>query len=416
MGSVSRAEPGRPRHDGLGPDFWRFAAAYSGIALADGVRFAALPLLAASITRSPLAVAAVTAAQSAPWLVANLPSGVFVDRHDRGQIMRWAAALRIGLMVILVATLLGHLVSIGLLIGLGFLLGCADTFGANASVGLVRGLVRAAHLERANGVVGGVNSVGTGLVGPALGSVLFAVADFLPFAADTMAVLIALALLLSLRGGFRAEPSSLPGRSAGIWREMAEGISWLWQHRALRVLALLVAASNLAWGMAQGILVLFVLEVMHLPRAAFGPLIASLALGGLAGAVLGGRFGSRWRTPKMLAGILATEAAALALAGAFPTVGAVVAALVVAGLASAIWDVLVVAFRQRVVPDHLLGRVTSGFRFVGIGAAPVGAVLGGLVAAAGGLRAPFFLGAAVMVLASVAALAYLRSEDLRVAS
>ena len=161
------------RGGGLGGNFWRFAAAYTGIALADGVRVAALPRLAASISRVPLAVAAVAAAETVPWLVANLPSGVLVDRHDRRQIMQAAAVLRIVLMVVLIVTVLAHLVSIGLLIGLGFLLGCADTFGANASVGLVRGLVRLPQLEKANGVVGGVNSVGTNLVGPALGSILW---------------------------------------------------------------------------------------------------------------------------------------------------------------------------------------------------------------------------------------------------
>ena len=406
--------PPRPG-EGLGGDFWRFASAYTGIALADGVRFAALPLLAASITREPLAVAAVGAAQTLPWLVVNLPSGVFVDRHDRLRIMRAAAAVRVALMAILIAALLSHLGSVGLLVGLGFMLGCADTFGGNASVGLVRGLVQRRQLERANGVVGGVNSVAAGLVGPALGSILFATADALPFAADVFAVLISLALLLSLPGTFRAVPAGEPSGSAGIWEEMVEGVRWLWHHRALRILALLVAASNLAWGMAQGILVLFVLEVMRLPRAAYGPLVASLAMGGLTGAVLGGRFGGRWRTAPVLAGILGAQAAALALAGAVPTVAAVVVAMVVAGLAAAVWDVMVVAFRQRVVPDHLLGRVTSGFRFVGIGAAPAGALLGGLLAAATGLRAPFFAGAGLMAVASLAALALLRPDDLRVA-
>lgn len=116
----------------------------------------------------------------------------------------------------------------------------------------------------------------------------------------------------------------------------------------------------------------------------------------------------------MLAAILAAQAAALALATAVPTVAAVVVvAMVVASLAAAFWDVMVVAFRQRVAPDHPLGRVTSGFRFVGIEAAPVGALLGGMLAAAAGLRAPFFAGAAVLAVASLAALAGPRAEDLR---
>lgn len=44
--------------------------------LGDGVTRAALPLLAASITRSPTAVAAVTLAESLPWLLFALPGVV----------------------------------------------------------------------------------------------------------------------------------------------------------------------------------------------------------------------------------------------------------------------------------------------------------------------------------------------------
>src|SRR5262249_35356332 len=48
----------------------------------DGVRLAALPLLAAQLARSPAAVAAVTAVQSLPWLIGP-GLGVIVDRNDR---------------------------------------------------------------------------------------------------------------------------------------------------------------------------------------------------------------------------------------------------------------------------------------------------------------------------------------------
>jgi hypothetical protein len=52
----------------------------------DGVRLAAFPLLAAQLTRSPTAVAAVTAAQSLPWLLIGAGVGVVVDPDLR----KWA--------------------------------------------------------------------------------------------------------------------------------------------------------------------------------------------------------------------------------------------------------------------------------------------------------------------------------------
>ena len=53
------------------------------------------------------------------------------------------------------------------------------------------------------------------------------------------------------------------------------------------------------------------------------------------------------------------------------------------------WNVVTVSLRQQVVPAHLLGRVNSVYRMLGWGLMPVGALAGGFVAHAAGLRAPY---------------------------
>jgi predicted MFS family arabinose efflux permease len=92
------------------------------------------------------------------------------------------------------------------------------------------------------------------------------------------------------------------------------------------------------------------------------------------------------------------------------TVRPVVAALgvIAVGTGSTLWNVLTVSLRQRLVPDHLLGRVTAAYRVVGFAAMPVGAVIGGLVAHRWGLRAPFLVGAASLGLAAIALLPIVR--------
>ncbi len=52
--------------------YHRVVAATGLSNLADGIRFAALPLLALQVTASPLFVSAVFAANMAPWLVFGL--------------------------------------------------------------------------------------------------------------------------------------------------------------------------------------------------------------------------------------------------------------------------------------------------------------------------------------------------------
>ena len=77
----------------LGADFGKLwtAAAFSN--LADGVGRVAVPLIATTLTRDPLAIAAIGALAFVPWLVFGLPAGMIVDRYDRRRIMALANAL-----------------------------------------------------------------------------------------------------------------------------------------------------------------------------------------------------------------------------------------------------------------------------------------------------------------------------------
>ena len=71
----------------------------------------------------------------------------------------------------------------------------------------------------------------------------------------------------------------------------------------------------------------------------------------------------------------------------------------IAALLASMWNVITVSLRQAVIPDHLLGRVNSVYRFLGWGMMPIGALIGGVVVAVAdsfvdrqqALRAPFLL-------------------------
>jgi len=62
------------------------------------------------------------------------------------------------------------------------------------------------------------------------------------------------------------------------------------------------------------------------------------------------------------------------------------------GLAVIVWNVITVSLRQSIIPDEILGRVNSAYRFIGWGAIPIGSLVGGLIADNFGLRAPFVAG------------------------
>jgi MFS family permease len=60
------------------------------------------------------------------------------------------------------------------------------------------------------------------------------------------------------------------------------------------------------------------------------------------------------------------------------------------------------SLRQAVTPDRILGRVMTTFRLIGVGSVPIGALLGGVIAAAAGIRVPYWIGAAILVVVTAA--------------
>jgi MFS family permease len=81
------------------------------------------------------------------------------------------------------------------------------------------------------------------------------------------------------------------------------------------------------------------------------------------------------------------------------------------GFAVAMWNVVTVSLRQQIVPSHLLGRVNSVYRMLGWGLMPLGALAGGFVAHAAGLRAPYVVAGALCGLSLLAALPLLLSAS-----
>ncbi len=104
----------------------------------------------------------------------------------------------------------------------------------------------------------------------------------------------------------------------------------------------------------------------------------------------------------MFAAVLAVLAAALALPALWPQPLATAAALAAMGAAGSLYNVTTVAYRQRITPPALLGRVTASYRLFAYGAIPLGAVAGGFVASQLSVRAVFPVAAGIVILAAFA--------------
>jgi MFS family permease len=380
----------------LGPDYRRLWTAAGISTLGDGVRLAALPLLAASITRDPGAVAAVTLAGGLPWLLFSLLSGAVVDRVDRRRVMWMVDSGRALVMFGLATAVVFDAASIPLLVVVAFLLGTGETLFDNAAQSLMPSVAPRERLEEANSRLYAVQITSEEFVGPPLGSLLFAAAIAAPFFLDAGSFVAAAALVLGIRSG-RRSPRPEPGERRSLRTEIVEGLRWLWRHRLLRTLALMLGVWNLLTTASGAVFVLFATEDLHVSTAGYGLLFSAGAVGSIVGSVFATRIvravgpGTALLAAAVVNGLAYFVVALTSNAYLVGIMGAV------GGLVGVTWNVVTVSLRQAIIPDDLLGRVNSVYRFLGWGMMPIGAALGGVIATAFGLRATYWIGGAVLL-------------------
>lgn len=226
----------------LGARFWRIWVAAGVSTLGDGVREVALPLLAVTVTRDPALVAAVSVAGRLPWLLLSLVSGALVDRLDRRRVMGTVDVVRAGIVLSLALAVAVGLTSVALLCIIAFALGTGETLFDNAAQAIMPSVVRRDQLESANSRLYAAQVASFEFVGPPLGALLFATAAEVPFVVDGVSFAVA-ALVLTMAGSYR--PVRPAGPPARLRAEIVEGLRWLWNHRPLRTLGLMLGVWNL---------------------------------------------------------------------------------------------------------------------------------------------------------------------------
>lgn len=350
----------------------------------DGVRFAALPLLAAALSSAPGEVAAVSVGVGLPWLLFGLVAGVVVDRLDRLRLMMATQALRAGAGLVLVLGVATDRLGIPGLALLAFALATCEVVydvGFNSALPAV---VARNDLQRANGRLVTAEVLAVELAGPALGGVLFTLAPVLPLAVDSATFLASALLLVPVA---RAVTVRQPPETSSLRADVLAGLRWFRRHRLVRALTGAAAAVNLGMGGFYAVLVLFARTELGLGPTGYGLLLAGGALGGAAAGPVAGRLSSGPSRRVVVLGA-APAAAACLLAVAFAgRLAVVVVAVALLGWVVTTASVVMVSVRQMLTPDALLGRVVAVHRMCCWGAVPIGAAAAGIVGEAFGVRA-----------------------------
>lgn len=385
--------------------FWRLWVANAVNSVGDGAFVAAMPLLAVTVTRNPIPISAITAAEYLPWLLVSLPAGALVDRYSRVTLMWRFQAFQAAVTIAVALTVGMNASDMPFLIVASFLLGCAQVVITNAAQSVLPQFVPDELLQRANSNQYVVQTIGQASLGPPLGSLLFTITRALPFVVDAGSFAVSAGLLASLPKMDAPTAKRLPMKTA-----IVEGLRWLRGHRLLRVLAVVLGVNSFCNQMGFATLVLLATETLHLSYRAFGLMIVGMGVGSLLGGLVNARLARALGVVPAFVVALAASSVVYAAIGMAPN-SAVLAVLIAAcGLLVTISSVVTVSLRQQLVPNELLGRVNSVFRMLGWGLMPLGALAGGLFAGEIGLRAPFVIAGGLRAAALLAALPLLIAE------
>ena len=371
--------------------------------LGSQVSLLALPLLAVGpLHATALEMGLLTAASTAAFLVVGLPAGVWVDRMRRRRVMIGAD---VGRVIVLgsvpIAYALGDL-TLAQLFVVTLVSGILTVFFDVAYQSYLPALVGRAHLVEGNAKLTGSAQVAA-VAGPSVaGGLVQAIGSSAAVAVDSLSFVVSAAAVGAIRAP-EPKPVVPEGGHPRLLHGIAEGLRFVFGNALLRAIAATTATANLFSGIAAAVEILFLVRQVHASPGVIGLLFTMGGVGGVAGAFAAGPIARRFGGARATILGITASAGALLIPLTMPGGGLLFFGfgMLMVGFSATVYNVNQVSFRQQLCPDRLLGRMNATMRFVVWGVLPVGAVVGGVLGAALGLRTTLWIGALGQALAVV---------------
>jgi MFS family permease len=385
------AEPGAASPGVMAnPDFAKLWAGETVSRIGSQVTQFAMPLVAVlSLNATVFEVGVLNALRFVPVIFVSLFAGVWLDGRRRRPVLiccSLANALLIGLVPL--SASLGFL-SIGLLCAVALLVGTLTVVFDVGALSYVPFLVPRQDLPSANSKIQASNAF-AGIAGPGIAGLLIGLVTApVTLSADAVSYLFSAAGLLSIR---RPEPAPDPAAvRPSVRRSIAEGFHAVYGTPLLRALLTQSALLNIGFGAISTVFTVYGLRVLHLSPLRLGVAVGALAVGALAGSLGASRvqdllgFG-RTLTVAILGVCLSPLLLLIPSGGSGLAMVALIAGWLGHGCGISIWNVNTITMRQALTPMHVLARMNATYRMLLFGALPLGAMAGGLLGSAFGLR------------------------------
>jgi MFS family permease len=313
--------------------------------------FAIFGIVTFQLHGTPFQVSMILVAYLLPMAVISPLAGVYVDKWDVKWTMIGSDLIRAAMVVIL---LFEH--NLFAIYGTLFLLSCISSFFLPAQVVAIRALAPPNALVAANGLMSQAQQASQILAPAVMGLVIQFFGSSVCFGFDCLSFLFSAGVVMTLTIN-RARGAG--GAASSVMHAMAEGLKFIFAHRALSFVIVSMTAGMFAIRCFGSLLSIYVRDVLHGGTTLFGALNSLIGVGMIGGAQFLPRLTRRTSHQHLVAYGLTGMGLAVLMGAVLPFAAPAAAAMLAVGFFAAFVMVSAQVLIQQETPHELLGRVSS---------------------------------------------------------
>jgi MFS family permease len=358
------------------------------------------------------AVGIISVLRLLPAAIASPFLATLADRYRRERVMMGTDLIRAALMALAAVVIAtdGPALVVYAVVILTNLVGVAFR---PAQAALLPGLARdPAELSAANVAASTLDAVST-FAGPAIGGIILALWNVQAvFGLNALWFLSSAVLLVGLRAPAPASsPLDASGNRPGFFSELREGMRAVASDRNVSTVTGLYTAQAFIAGALNVLVVLVAFELIDAGDAGVGYLSAALGIGGFVGGFVALVLATRGRLAADFGIGVVLFGVPFAVIGIFASYPVALLAFGVVGIGNSVADIAALTLFQRIVPDHVLGRVLGVLEGVLLGAIGLGGLAAPLCIALIGTRPSLLVAGIALPVATLLVTGRLRAID-----
>jgi MFS family permease len=368
-------------------DFFLLWIGQSTSLLGDQFNSIAGAWLVLKMTGDPLALGTVMALGGIPRAIFTVIGGAITDRVSPRKVMLMADLIRLGISALLAAQVLTGTLEVWMIYIYSLVSGIVSGVFAPASMSIAPFILPGVDLQAGNSLMQGSMQL-IGFVGPALAGGLIAIFPDetigvgLAIAIDALTFLVSVVTLWMMKAGGQVMSARLPGEKANVWRSIGEGIAYMFKDPALRLMFILVAIANLAFGGPVIVGIPFLADT-RFPEgaAAYGLIVSGYAGGNLLGIVLSGVLPkpSQSRLKILLVVMFGLFGLGIGALAWIDITLLAMADLFLLGVLNGYLSIILITGLQRNTPKEMLGRLMSMVLLANMGLMPLSQAMAGVI-------------------------------------